>query len=61
MGSGTTGVAAMRTGRNFIGIELDPDYFAIAEQRIKNASGEFVTTNKEKANGQIALWDMVNA
>jgi len=34
MGSGTTGVACMNTGRNFIGIELDPEYFAIAEKRI---------------------------
>lgn len=34
MGSGTTGVACVNTGRNFIGIELDPDYFAIAEKRI---------------------------
>ena len=34
MGSGTTGVACVNTGRNFIGIELDPDYFKIAEARI---------------------------
>lgn len=34
MGSGTTGVAAANTGRNFIGIERDPDYFAICEKRI---------------------------
>lgn len=37
MGSGTTGVACVNTGRNFIGIELDPDYFAIAEKRIQEA------------------------
>ena len=37
MGSGSTGVACVNTGRNFIGIELDPDYFAIAEQRIADA------------------------
>jgi len=37
MGSGTTGVAAMNTGRRFIGIELDPEYFAIAEERIEGA------------------------
>jgi site-specific DNA-methyltransferase (adenine-specific) len=37
MGSGSTGVAAVNTNRNFIGIELDPDYFAIAEQRIQEA------------------------
>lgn len=34
MGSGTTGVAAVNTGRNFIGIELDDTYFGIAEERI---------------------------
>jgi DNA modification methylase len=37
MGSGTTGVACVQTGRNFIGIEIDPNYFAIAEKRIKDA------------------------
>lgn len=34
MGSGTTGVACVRTGRNFIGCEIDPTYFAIAQRRI---------------------------
>jgi len=37
MGSGTTGVACVQTGRNFIGIEIDPTYFAIAERRIAEA------------------------
>jgi len=37
MGSGTTGVACVQTGRNFIGIEIDPTYFAIAERRIHDA------------------------
>jgi len=37
MGSGTTGVACVQTGRNFIGIEIDPTYFAIAEKRISEA------------------------
>ena len=35
MGSGTTAVAAMRTGRNFIGFETDVNYFNIANERIK--------------------------
>ena len=35
MGSGTTGVAAMRMGRKFIGIELDPDHFETAVRRIE--------------------------
>jgi DNA modification methylase len=37
MGSGTTGVAAVQLGRNFIGCEIDPDYFAIAKKRIAEA------------------------
>lgn len=36
MGSGTTGVAAMRSGRRFIGIERDEKYFAIAQERIES-------------------------
>lgn len=37
MGSGPTGMACVKTNRDFIGIELDEDYFKIAEQRIKGA------------------------
>jgi len=37
MGSGTTGVAAKNTGRKFIGIELDKEYFKIAARRIHEA------------------------
>jgi site-specific DNA-methyltransferase (adenine-specific) len=40
MGSGTTGVACVRTNRNFIGIEMDENYFELAKERIE----------KEKAN-----------
>lgn len=35
MGSGTTGIACIRTGRKFIGIEISPEYFEIAKNRIK--------------------------
>lgn len=37
MGSGTTGLACLRDGRRFIGIEIDPDNFAQAVRRIKEA------------------------
>lgn len=37
MGSGTTGVACLNTNRRFIGMELDDDYFKIANERIEDA------------------------
>lgn len=37
MGSGTTGVACVKAGRRFIGIEIDPGYFDIACKRIRKA------------------------
>lgn len=37
MGSGSTGVAAVNTNRNFIGIEMDDKYFTIAQKRISDA------------------------
>ena len=37
MGSGSTGVACVNTGRKFIGMELDPGYFEIAKNRIEEA------------------------
>jgi DNA modification methylase len=40
MGSGTTGVASVKTGRKFIGIELDEGYFEIAKKRIEEAEHE---------------------
>jgi DNA modification methylase len=36
MGSGTTGVACIRTGRKFIGIEIDAGHFATARKRLEN-------------------------
>ena len=44
MGSGTTGVAAVQMGRNFIGIEREPKYFDIACKRIEDAQrqGDFL-------------------
>lgn len=40
MGSGTTGVACVRVGRNFIGCEIDRKYYEIATERIKKAVWE---------------------
>lgn len=57
MGSGTCSVAAIQTGRRFIGCEIDPGYFAIAEKRIAQAQLQpplfTVDTPKPK---QDALW-----
>ena len=43
MGSGSTGVACVNTGRNFIGMELDPGYFETAKRRIERAVSENVS------------------
>jgi DNA modification methylase len=37
MGSGSTCVAAINTNRHYIGFELDPHYFEIAQKRIEDA------------------------
>jgi len=36
-GAGTTGVVSKRLGRDFIGIELNPEYFEMARKRIESA------------------------
>lgn len=41
MGSGSTGVAAIREGCNFIGIELEMKYFDIACRRIEAEDNQF--------------------
>lgn len=47
MGSGTTGIACINTNRNFIGIELDENYFNIAKERIENAVKEKQNDNNK--------------
>ena len=42
MGSGSTGVACVNTERNFIGIELDEQYFDIAQERINNTRSDWL-------------------
>lgn len=39
MGSGSTGVACINANRNFVGIELDQEYFNIAIKRINDQKG----------------------
>ena len=53
-GSGSTGVACINTGRNFIGIELDENYFHIATDRIAEAQAK---KKAEDAVHQISLWE----
>jgi DNA modification methylase len=40
-GSGTTGVVALRNGRNYVGCELNPEYAALSKQRISDDCGMF--------------------
>ena len=50
LGTGTTSVAASRTGRNSIGVEVDPHYFAMARRRIEeSASSLFASLCCERA------------
>ena len=49
LGSGTTGVAAANTGRRFIGIEMDADYFTIAQARIQKAQADAITNKMREA------------
>ena len=61
MGSGTTGVAAVKLGRKFIGIEIEPKYFDIACRRISEALKQFDLFNekpKPKPATQQSWWDI---
>jgi site-specific DNA-methyltransferase (adenine-specific)/modification methylase len=60
MGSGTTGVACVKLGRKFIGIEIEPKYFDIACRRISDALRQpdmFIETPGDKSK-QISWNDM---
>jgi DNA modification methylase len=48
-GSGTTGEVALKHGRNYIGLELNPEYAAISEKRITDAVGMFVELEMRNA------------
>lgn len=51
MGSGTTGVACVNTGRNFIGIEQDETYFTIAKSRIESAEASHAAQHSTETQG----------
>lgn len=57
MGSGTTAVAALMTGRHYVGIEISSQYATIADQRIKHylATGETTLTKKKTQKTQPQL------
>lgn len=48
MGSGSTGVAALATQRNFIGVEQDPEFFEIAYQRINKVQKALFGTEVQR-------------
>ncbi len=54
MGSGTTGIAAIRTGRRFVGIECDPTHYATALKRITDelAQGDLFLGHNSQFNQQ---------
>ena len=54
MGSGTTAVAAKKLGRDYIGIDLSPDYCKMAENRLKQTQkGPFITLEDMKNRGMV--------
>lgn len=55
MGSGTTGVACMNTGRAFVGIEKDPKYFQIAEERIRKTKCSPQKRCRKKKTGSASV------
>jgi len=58
MGSGTTGVAAVRLGREFYGCEIDPEYFEVSKQRIIDELNRFpLLENVETKPTQTTIFD----
>ena len=54
MGSGSCGVSAKLTGRKFIGIELDKEYFEIAKQRIEETETNVISPADHQLTTQLS-------
>ena len=48
IGSGTTAIAALRTGRQYVGFEIDREYYDITERRIREEIEQRERMNNEK-------------
>lgn len=62
MGSGTTGVACVKLGRKFIGVEIDAGYFEIACKRIRDAYAQpdmFIEQEKQPKAEQLDMMDVM--
>lgn len=55
LGSGTTAVAAVRTGRRYVGYDTDPSYLAIAEQRVAEEQQALATKYEGPRGAPVAL------
>ena len=51
-GASTTGIAAVKNGRSYIGVELNPDYVAISRKRFQREFGLELNAKSVKAPGQ---------
>ena len=61
MGSGTTGVAAIKTGKQFVGVEREPKYFDIACNRIRRAWQDKCSEIKFEEPGPLKQLELVEA
>lgn len=56
MGSGSTGIAALKNGRRFIGVDAESKYIEMTRVRLSNFLGQFEPTAQDKAGNQLSLF-----